>query len=205
MSNLYTRQFAAFMNEMKQSCGALVGIVQGLLADGELRDSEVQFLRDWLEAAENIKLTFPGSVVYAKVNEVLADGRITAEEREYLVDVLQKLVGGSTEDLAQPRHVTELGLDEIEEIEVPERIFCFTGDFVFGPRSTCEAAVTRRGGQAINSVTKKLHYLIVGGLGSAEWKHGSFGTKIQKAIEYREAGVPLRIVHEDVWASSLRH
>lgn len=135
---------------------------------------------------------------------MLADGKITGEEREHLSDILQKLVGGSLEQLAEPRHVTELAFDVLTELEVPGRLFCFTGDFVFGPRGTCEIAVTRRGGEATASVTKKLHYLVVGGLGSAEWKHGNFGTKIEKAIQYREAGAPLRIVHEDVWASSLR-
>lgn len=204
MSNLYTRQFASFMNEMRQSCGALVGIVQGILADGELRDAEIRFLNDWLAKTENVALTWPGSAIYAKVSEVLADGRITAEERDHLLAVLQQLVGGKAEELAEPRHVSELPLDQLTEIDVPERIFCFTGDFVFGPRSTCEAAVSRRGGQVSNSVTKKLHYLVVGGMGSPEWKHGSFGTKIVKAIEYRHSGAPVRIVHEDVWASSLR-
>lgn len=66
MSNLYARQFAGFMNEMRQSCGALVGIVQGVLADGELRDSEIVFLRDWLRTAENVAMTFPGSVIWGE-------------------------------------------------------------------------------------------------------------------------------------------
>lgn len=43
-------------------------------------------------------------------------------------------------------------------------------------------------------MTKKLDYLVVGGLGSLEWKHGSFGTKIEKAMQHKRAGVPLFIV-----------
>ncbi len=56
--------------------------------------------------------------------------------------------------------------------------------------------MTGRGGR-ISNVTKSLDYLVVGGMGSAEWKHGSYGLKIEKAVTYREAGVPLRIVHEE--------
>lgn len=204
MSNLYTRQAAAFRNEMRQSCAALVGIVQGILADGELQDREITFLQSWLAGAENVSLTWPGSVIYAQVNDVLADGVITSEERSHLADTLLKLVGGTLDELAESQHVTGLALDNVAEIEVQERLFCFTGDFVFGPRSTCEQFVIRRGGLTSSSVTKKLHYLVVGGLGSAEWKHGSFGTKIEKAIELRQSGVPIKILHEDTWASSLR-
>lgn len=204
MTNLYTRQAAAFRNEMRQSCAALVGIVQGMLADQELNDREIVFLRDWLSGAENVSLTWPGSLIYAQIKDLLADGLVTTDERAHLQDTLLKLLGGTLDDLAQSTHVSALPLDDAIEIDVPERIFCFTGDFVFGPRATCQEAVARRGGVVINGVTKKLHYLVVGGLGSPEWKHGSFGTKIEKAISYKRDGVPLKIVHEDLWAGSLR-
>jgi hypothetical protein len=52
-------------------------------------------------------------------------------------------------------------------------------------------------------LNKKLTYLIVGGLGSPEWKHGSFGTKIEKAMQYKRQGLGIMIVHEDNWAQSL--
>lgn len=202
--NLYTRQAAAFRNELKTSCAALMGLVQGMLADSVLNDDEIRFLMKWLAEAENVSLIWPGNSIYQAVQEVLSDGVITKDERAYLVDVLMKLVGGTLDDLAETRHVTQLPFDEVQGIDVPERVFCFTGEFAFGPRNTCEQAIMRRGGLVTSSVSKKLHYLVVGGLGSPEWKHGSFGTKIEKAVEYRGAGVPLRIVHEDVWANSLR-
>lgn len=204
MSNLYTRQAAAFRNEMRQSCAALMGIVQCILADGQLHDAEVRFLGDWLKGAENVSLTWPGSVIYAQVRDVLADGVITPEERSHLTGTLMQLLGGALDELAESRHVSTLPLDDVPEISVTEKVFCFTGDFVFGPRSTCEQAVERRGGLITTSVSKKLHYLVVGGLGSPEWKYGSFGTKIEKAVQYRTNGVPLMIVHEDIWAGSLR-
>lgn len=42
-------------------------------------------------------------------------------------------------------------------------------------------------------------------MGSPEWKYGSFGTKIEKAVSYRDGGLPLRIVHEDTWANPQRY
>jgi hypothetical protein len=68
MLNVYQRQAASFRNEMRTSCAALVGIAQGLLADGVLNDQEIVFLGGWLANAENIALTWPGSVIFAQVS-----------------------------------------------------------------------------------------------------------------------------------------
>lgn len=202
-ANIYTRQAASFRNELRQSCGALVGIVQGILADGELSDSEVAFLRGWLARSESVSLIWPGNVIAAQIEHALADGHISEDERAHLLDTLHKLVGGALDEIAETGSINKLALDEVADLDVPGRSFCFTGEFVFGTRALCEAAVLRRGG-AVSSITKKLNYLVIGGLGSPEWKHGSYGTKIEKAVAYRSAGVPLLIVHEDVWANCLR-
>jgi NAD-dependent DNA ligase len=204
MINIYQRQAAAFRNEMRTSCAALVGIVQGLMADEVLNDQEILFLKSWLDSAQNVSLSWPGTVIHAQVQAVLADGVVTADERAHLVDTLAQLLGGKLDEVAEASFVSELPIDQLHGIEMLGKQFCFTGDFVFGPRKNCEEAVVRRGG-LISGVTKKLDYLVVGGLGSPEWKHGSFGTKIEKAMQHKQGGVPLFIVHEDTWASALGH
>lgn len=201
--NPYQRRAASFNNEMRRSCGALLGIVQGILSDQQVHDSEVTFLKEWLINNEVLASTWPGDILLLQINQILHDGIITTEEREHLTQVLVDLIGGRLDELAESTHVTKLALDQAPSIDFNTRRFCLTGDFVFGPRSVCENAIIRRGGEVQSGVTKKLDFLVVGGLGSPEWKHGSFGTKIEKAISYRNDGVKLMIVHEDVWASSL--
>lgn len=203
MMNIYTRQAATFRNEMRQQCGALLGIVQGILADHTINDQEVEFLHRWLIGAENVRLTWPGDVIYAQVESALADGAISTEERAHLVSTLSRLIGGTLDELAESTHVTGLAFDEVSAIEVAERRFCLTGDFAYGTRDLCQRAIEQRGGVVQSAITKKLHHLVVGGLGSTEWKHGAFGTKIQKAIQYKRAGAPILIVHEEVWAASM--
>lgn len=203
LSNFFTRQSAAYRNDLNRSVGALIGISQGLLCDGHLNDEELRFLRSWLEQNEAIATAWPGDALYSRVKNILSDGLITSEERSYLTEMLQRLIGGSIEELAEPTHVSELAFDRTATVAIPNATFCLTGDFVFASRTQCESAIEKRGGFTSKSVTKKVAYVVVGGLGSAEWKHGSFGTKIERAIEYKRQGVPILIVHEDQWASAL--
>lgn len=203
MQNMYARQAQAFRNEMRQTCAALVGIVQGVLADGELHNKEIEFLDRWLTQAESVAGVWPGSVLHAQVRAYLADGVITPEERNHLIETLSAIVGGALDEPEHAGPVTTLGFDQPVQLEISGKAFCFTGDFVFGTRTACERAIAIRGGLPASTVTKKLNYLVVGGLGSPEWKHGSFGTKVEKAMELRDAGAGLLIVHEDIWASSL--
>jgi NAD-dependent DNA ligase len=203
MTNFFARQGAAFRNDLSRSIGALVGIAQGLICDSHLSDSEVQFLNDWLNKNENIANVWPGDVLHARIRSVLADGQITETERDYLLEILRKLVGGRLEELGEAAHVSELMFDVVDSVHFEGCTFCLTGDFVFAPRAVCAEAIHRRGGNVSSSVTKKVNYVVVGGLGSAEWKHGSFGTKIEKAMDLRREGVQLMIVHEDPWANAL--
>ena len=202
--NPFARHHIAVANEMKASYAVLLGIAQGLLSDGQLQDIEIRFLRDWLNANEVLAESWPGDVLRQQVEEVLRDGCITEAEREHLVSTLQELVGSRLDMLADSPLVTELAMDKGSDIRFDGRLFCLTGDFVFGPRQVCEAAITRRGGQLRTAVSKTIDFVVVGGLGSREWKHGSFGTKVERAVELQREGAKLRIVHEDAWAEALR-
>lgn len=202
--NQFARFHVAVANELKGSCAVLLGIAKGLLSDGQLQDSEIRFLRDWLNSHQVLSNCWPGDVLREQVEEVLRDGCITETEREHLVSTLQELVGGRLDDLAESPLVTQLAMDEGGDIRFDGRVFCLTGDFVFGPRETCEAAISRRGGQLKAGVSKKIDFVVVGGLGSKEWKHGGFGTKVERAVELQREGAKLRIVHEDAWAEALR-
>jgi len=52
-------------------------------------------------------------------------------------------------------------------------------------------------------MTKRTRVLVIADLGSRDWIHTSYGRKIERAVEYRQAGVPLVITDEAYWASHL--
>jgi NAD-dependent DNA ligase len=182
--------------------GALLGITQGLICDGQLNDKEIQFLYDWLIANDSISNTPPANIIFQRISAILADGTITDSERHYLGETLQQFIGGTSAELPSPTHVTTLAFDQVGELHYSGSLFCLTGEFAYAARNECEELIQARGG-AIGNVTKKLNYLVVGERGSSEWKHGSFGTKIQKAMDLRQRGLPVKIVAENIWAASL--
>jgi NAD-dependent DNA ligase len=200
-----TQRYVATENRLlKRSCESLIGICSGLVADGELNDREIIFLSTWLAENEAISKTWPGEIVFARVREVLVDGVVTPEERAYLVDTLEQLAGGSfAETGAIGFSSNALPTDDSVTVEISGRVFCFTGQFLFGTRSSCERAINARGGETASNITKKTHYLVIGELASRSWKNTSHGTKIENAVYMQSQGAPIRIISEAHWIKKL--
>lgn len=188
---------------LRRSFESLLGIAAGLVADGALNDQEVLFLSTWLSDNAELAGSWPGEVVLKRVREVLADGVITDDERQYLLETLTQLVGGSfSNDGAVPTTSSQLPLDQGVVMRVPDASFCFTGKFLFGTRASCERAVETRGGRIAN-IQRALDYLVIGELSSRDWKYSAFGTKIETAMRLKADGNPLCIVSEAQWVAAL--
>jgi len=189
---------------LKQSLGELLGLARGLLADQELSDSEIKFLRDWLEDRYSITSSFPGNVLHDRIKEVLADSVVTEEERAHLVDTLNMLIEGRLDDLTEQVDLSELWFDEVGLIEFCNTRFCLTGNFVFGPLEVCKGAIEQRGGIVDPLVAHEPQFLVVGGLGVDEWRLGGLGAEIETALKLKGRGVSLKIIPEDAWVSQLQ-
>lgn len=180
----------------------LTGLARGLCADGVLNQLEVEFLEKWL--AINMEITGNPviSALYSRVAEVLSDGIADEAEREDLLHALADFSGNDFE-LGEALKSTSLPLcDPAPELVFSGRAYCFTGTFSYGRRPVCEQAVLDRGGSC-GSLTRKTDVLVVGIYATESWKHSSFGHKIMKAAEMRDAGVPIAIVSEEHWVGHL--
>lgn len=89
------------------------------------------------------------------------------------------------------------------DVRIADCDFVFTGKFAFGTRKACEAAVVARGGRAAHVVTRDVEYLVVGTLGSTQWRRGSYGSKIEAAILLRRNHGRPAIVSEETWRAAL--
>jgi len=204
VGNSYPRRAATEARLLKRSCESLIGICAGLLADNKLNDEEICFLNTWLADNESLATTWPGEVVYERVREVLSDGIITEEEREYLKQTLSDLIGGTLQDSGATSGLsTTLPINDVDLIKIKGNSFCFTGNFLFGTRKACERAIDEREGAISPRIRTDLDYLVIGSLASREWAHTSHGRKIEKAMEYKKKGYPITIISEEQWVQYL--
>jgi hypothetical protein len=188
-----------------RSCEALWGICSGIMADKELSDEEIRFLDQWLCDNKKIAATWPGNVVYARVQDVLADGVITEDERNHLKETLTGLINGTLRDTpARPETPAATPMEEADAIEIPGRSFCFTGTFLFGTQAACERAVSRRGGKPLPEVKPELDYLVVGAMASETWADMDFARNLQQAIDFQKQGSDIAIIGEEIWTRHLQ-
>ena len=196
--------FSNYQSEaLRQSLRELLGIARGMLADRQLSDGEIDYLKKWLDARHEMTASFPGNVIHERIKHVLEDGVVTEEERSHLVDTLNMLTEERLEDLAEQVELDELWFDEVGLINFDKSRFCLTGNFVYGPREECKTAIQQRGGTVVPAVGEETQYLVVGALGVDEWRSGGLGTQIEKAMRLRVQGKPVKIIPEDSWVVHL--
>jgi hypothetical protein len=81
--------------------------------------------------------------------------------------------------------------------------FVFTGKMATMPRKEAEDRVKAGGGTIAGSVTKKLHYLVIGDEGSPLYSGGKKGDKQQKAEQLNAAGANIAIISETMFLRML--
>lgn len=187
-----------------KSTQALMGICAGICADNLLHDREIQFLAAWLREHEEVASAWPGREIARRVRDILADGIVTDAERADLLDTAKKLSGTYFSDTgAAAEEGPALPIDDDPSIYFRDMSFCFTGRFVYGTRACCERAVLKAGGMPVDTVGKRLNYLVIGTLIEPHWINTTYGRKIEKAVTYRDAGCDLTIVSERQWTAAL--
>lgn len=200
-------QNSGFFHEARidrRSADALVGIAAGLAADGTINQQEAGFLKTWIETHLSHLSDPVVNILYKRLAGMLSDGVLDAEESAELLEMLHQFTGlpvGSAQIFTAP---TSLPLDNpAPSLSWAERVFVFTGVMAYGPRKDCESLIVERGGLIGGSISKKVHYLVVGSIGNDQWLHSTYGTKIKRAVELRERGVPIAIVSEEHWQKVL--
>jgi NAD-dependent DNA ligase len=83
------------------------------------------------------------------------------------------------------------------EIVFDDHRFCFTGESSRAPRDELKTIVLDRGGHILTVVSPKLNYLVVGSAGNPCWAYACYGRKIEQAMQLRQRGAHILIVHEN--------
>lgn len=142
---------------------------------------EAEFLSNWMK--ENNELL--GQSHFASLGllleAVLDDGIIDGSEQQQLLAEIRCLSNPISCNNA---------------IAIEGKTFCLSGDFEHGDKESIADLIEQQGGVVSKGVKKTCSYVVVGGQGSDRYKYGSYGTKVVKAMELQEKGVPIQIITE---------
>lgn len=204
MSSNYRKVQVVLDARARRAINNLMGIIDGITCDGSLSTEEINFLSHWLDEHSYVAQEYPASVITRKVREAVVDKVVTEDEKAHLLTCLQAFSNKpDTFEEQIPTHISRL-FDDDPSIYFDGKFFVLTGDFLFGPRASCERAILQRDGIVRDSLSGKTDYLILGSRSSPGWLEENWGRKLQRAAELIDSGESeLAVVREADWAIAL--
>jgi NAD-dependent DNA ligase len=194
------------MKEWGDRClDEMVGMIKGILADDVINDPEALALTRWISANPIVQDDPMGDLLVKRLYRIFEDGVVDDDERLDLETLLRSFVGEDSAESEEPMtHATQLPCDDPPPfIEYNGREFVLTGQFMYGTRNDCERAIREQGGQTHSTLRRSCNYLIIGALSSEAWVHSTHGRKIQQAMKLKAEKLPICIVSEDHWSTTL--
>jgi hypothetical protein len=200
---LYSRADGARRSD--RDVNEMLGVIRGIVCDGVVSEGEIFAFRNWLSEHPNAIVGWPGNVLAERIARTLEDGVVSASERVDLYELFCDTTGeGDIREQVPGSFSARLPFDDpAPAIVFPSNMFCFTGAFIYGDRSYCEKSTVLRGGECHRDVVQKPMTLVVGGHGNDAWIQSSFGRKIEKAMQYKQRGVPIAVVCEEHWTEAV--
>ncbi|SCK24660.1 hypothetical protein VAR608DRAFT_1961 [Variovorax sp. HW608] len=188
----------------RQAIEQLLGIVEAMVADGDLDDLEIEFLGAWLAENSSLARVWPGSAIRSAIETVMADGHVSEEERAYLLTTLSQLARGDfAADGKKGSAELALPLDDEIEITLRDSLVCLAGEFLHGTKAACERLLERVGGWPVRAVSRDVRYLVIGSKVSPNWAQTPDGKTIKDALALRQAGHAIAVISERRWLESL--
>ena len=181
-SSNYFMRIAAEGKAVKELQDALRCILDNNLLDV----ASLSVIDDWLKEHSEYIEKYPFNEISQAINSVLEDGVVDELEQDYLIDLFYTVLN----PLSKCKEYTD------ENIDINGKNICITGNFINGSRSAVKELFISHGAKVTKSVTGNTNFLIVGKLGNKNWKCGSYGSKIQKAIELQQKGNMIKIIGE---------
>lgn len=174
---------SAVTNDRTKAIQQFLLLVRSIESDGIVTLEEAVGLYDWMIDHLDILGEKLYLDLFSLLNASLEDGKIDATEQLTLNAALRALINPS-----------DVGS---EEIDITGTKFVLTGVFDFGSRSQVSEYITEHGGTVVSGVSKKVNYVVIGNRGSEAYAFGSYGTKVEKALELQRKGASIKVIHED--------
>jgi len=190
---------ADFFDAATADMQRLHGLMGGIAADGEINETELRGLADWLYEHEHLKTCWPYEEVESIITTVLRDKTILASRHELLLNFFAEFTAISESRTVATSHKalsTPAVCAVCPDVTFEGKVFGFTGSSAKYSRDELREIVEGLGATFTNSISKKLDYLIIGADGNPCWAYACYGRKVEMAVALRKAGARILLVHE---------
>lgn len=189
---------------LEQGLAEMVGLVRGVVADGDVSAEEARRLSEWAKENPEIATRYPANLLARRLERIFMDGRADKRERKRLAALLSQLAENPTGFGGGYPLATDLPLtDPPPEVVFEGQTFVFGGEMEYGPIHACEREVRERGGLCERSVNRRTDYVVIGTIAAADWSQAGFGDLIDEVVQYGKRGVPIAVISEERWAGAL--
>ena len=197
-----------YYNTVTSTIQFLSGMIHGIMADGEISDSEIAALQSWIRTNDFLAGTYPFDEINSLLCSIMADKKVDEDERNELLAFFSNIIEFKNSFNLIERDYVDLrekysvgGICAVcPEVIIEGKNFCFTGESYRATRKELSDLIAQLGGAFKNSVSSKTDYLIVGNAGNPCWAYACYGRKIEEAVNIRKNGGKIVIVNEtDFW------
>ena len=176
----------------------LHAIIGAIASDGLVTETEAERLSDWITEHEELRSCYPYDEIDSLLVSSLKDRWLDPNEQKTLLDFFSSFLPQS---ISLERTTSKIsvvsGICAVSpEINFDGRCFCFTGESTRLNRDEMKIMALDRGARVVENISPKVNYLVVGSGGNPCWAYACYGRKIEKAMQLRQKGAQIVIVHE---------
>ncbi|QNS14259.1 BRCT domain-containing protein [Mannheimia bovis] len=177
----------------------LQGFCKGLVSDGKISIDEINVLIDFLNQKSYLSTNPVCRTLYDTL-EQFAGIELSNDDVEKIKQLIIAF-GGASEEVVDGLSLSEseFFFDKVENASIKDSKIVFTGKFSICSRGLCEAFAKSLNATPTKNPSYQTTLVIVGSLGSNDWRTASFGKKIEEAKELQQRGAKLKIITENQW------
>lgn len=186
-----------YYNLITSGIQQLSGILSGIEADGNINEFEIGFLKDYIDHNDFLKNTWPYDSVLEIVHKIIEEKELTGNYRQKLQEIIKSTSILESSAPSNKDVLTAMNALNTTLIKLPESTFCITGNSSQYTRREIAEMIELYGGFVQDSVSSKLHYLVVCDQKNACWAFASYGRKIEKVQELQRKGKNVEVIYEE--------
>lgn len=190
-----------YYDVITSSTQQLGGFLAGISADQTINIEELTALGNWTSNNAPMFKTWPFDTLLPAIERIQAQRQLSTEDHRALLTFCQSIT--SIRPAEQEKVTIPVKLAEQQvSILIQECSFCFTGESSRYSRKELAQIVEMYGGIAADSVTAKLHYLVICDVRNPAWAFEMYGRKVEKAMNMKKKGSgPEVVFEEDLFAA----